>query len=460
MNFERYFDRVLLINLKRRPDRLAKALDALKNCRWPFQWPEIFPAIDGSVVPCPSTWKSGGGAWGCMKSHQAILERAISDGVSNVLVLEDDLCFIDDFTTKVQHFLSLVPDDWDQLMLGGQHINLGVSPTLVKPGVLRCADCERTHCYAVRGEYMERLYLAWTRGGKFDASMHCDWIMGRDPKLQRAHKVYAPDPFLVGQDRNQSDINGRHQPRKLWSTPKDSALVINLHAPPAVVSSLREYGIHTGCDREPDQDFDRGLLKVFSETQPDSDAQRTRLSDWITENQWEVASDPRLICTVWHPRATAELVKSASKWPVIEVTADSVAAALKQLPPELRRPHISLIATKYVIHLTATKNVLAGLREHGWHSGYWRDRSSDIDNGLLKIFRECVDPEQRIKQLKSTINLLQSEAMIIYNGIPVIWHPEITADMVRAATSAEVVEITARRVREALDQLAHAKAQA
>jgi len=60
--------------------------------------------------------------------------------------------------------------------------------------------------------------------------------------------------------------------------------------------------------------------------------------DWIKLIQWEVASDPRMICTVWHPEADPALVQAASLWEVIEVTADSVASARSQLPRRLRRP--------------------------------------------------------------------------------------------------------------------------
>ncbi len=73
---------------------------------------------------------------------------------------------------------------------------------LVKEGIIRCTDCERTHCYAIRGEFMRKLSRRWLGGGKFNGSRHCDWIMGRDPEMQLSHKVYAPEFFLVGQDRD------------------------------------------------------------------------------------------------------------------------------------------------------------------------------------------------------------------------------------------------------------------
>ena len=58
MNLKNYFDRVVVVNLKRRPDRLACLKTALRDCSWPFQQPIVFDAVDGNVVPCPHGWLS------------------------------------------------------------------------------------------------------------------------------------------------------------------------------------------------------------------------------------------------------------------------------------------------------------------------------------------------------------------------------------------------------------------
>jgi hypothetical protein len=457
MDLKNYFDRIVVVNLKRRPDRLVGFKAALRGCDWPFRRPMVFDAVDGSIVPSPHGWQSGGGAWGCMRSHQRILEEALMDGVNNLLIMEDDACFAPEFRQKVEEFLREVPDDWDQLMLGGQHINVNGKPKLVKPGVYRCTDCERTHCYAVRGRFLLRLYQRWVHGGDFDGEVHCDWIMGRDPELQCRHNVYAPERFLVGQERGRSDIDGSLQPRKFWNPPTSDLPVIFLQASQAAVAELRSYGIHTGHHRDPKTDLDNALMGIFAETKGDPNGRVDRLRDWIMGMQWEVVSDTHLICTIWHPDATLDLVKQAARGPVYEISSSTVEGALRQLPEGLQRARRPLLAVACVIYLEAPPRVMEGLRVKGWHNGYWLDDNTGLDNGLNQICRDFPERDRRIEALGVTIKILQNEAEAIYQGVAVIWHPEFDAEMVQLATKARVVKITAKSIRDAAEQWDDAK---
>jgi len=240
------FDRVVVISLRRRPDRLAAFRAAVAACDWPFPEPAVFEAVDGGAVPAPDGWTAGGGAWGCMQSHRQVLERALMDGVGSLLVLEDDACFRPDFRDAVGPFLAAVPDDWDQLMLGGQHI---APPLPVGPGVVRCANCQRTHAYAVRGRFLRDLYRRWS-----SAAGHCDHVMG---PMQPRYRVYAPDPFLVGQAVGPSDISGGRNPAKFWVPSRADTPVAVVRGSRAAVAALRRRGLHTGFDRDPATGYDR-----------------------------------------------------------------------------------------------------------------------------------------------------------------------------------------------------------
>ena len=332
------FDRVVVINLRRRPERLTSFRREIAACNWPFPEPTVFEAVDGQQLPVPLTWGAGGGAWGCMQSHRQVLERAIMDGVKALLVLEDDACFRPTFRQDVERFLAAVPPNWDGLMLGGQHIES--APLPVSPGVVRCTNCQRTHAYAVRGRYLRDLYQKWC-----SSSGHCDHIMG---PFATNYFVYAADPFLVGQERNQSDISGALNPRKFWKPPRGDEPVVLLRALRPVVAELREYGFHTGYQRDPETDIDVGLVEIFSDETPAAD-RIDRLRKWIEMIQWEVASAEGLVCTIWHPAVTADMVRGATAVRLIEIEADTAREALQLYPQDLREGLASVARLEIVL---------------------------------------------------------------------------------------------------------------
>jgi GR25 family glycosyltransferase involved in LPS biosynthesis len=228
MDLQSAFDRVVVVNLARRPERMERFWNLLGD--WPFQRPRRFEAVDGLASPPPPTWDKGPGAWGCLLSHRAVLERAIGDRVNSILVLEDDAYPVPGFSRLAGEFLERVPNDWDCLMLGAEHLERPIS---VGPGVVRCVASNRTHAFALRGRFMKVLLEFWTN----TANDHCDVVMA---SLMRHFSVYSPDPLLIGQNAGESDISGRGEPlRFLAGTQKEAiARVDKRHALQALVIRL------------------------------------------------------------------------------------------------------------------------------------------------------------------------------------------------------------------------------
>jgi hypothetical protein len=247
------------------------------------------------------------------------------------------VCFVDDFADRIKKFLSIVPDDWDQLMIGGQHFNSYGEPQLVRPGIVQCADCQRLHCHAVRGTYMHLLLNRWRGGGLYNGLEHCDCIMGRDPELQLANKVYAPQMFLAGQENGQSDILGKPMPRKFWNPPDRNLMVVCLRAPDDVITAMEQFGfcVGRGCGR--DGRLDLKLAAIFDTTRTSATARINQLRNWINLMQWELAADPQFVCTVAHPEATPAIVEAASLWQVRTIQADNLTDALAQAPQKLKK---------------------------------------------------------------------------------------------------------------------------
>jgi GR25 family glycosyltransferase involved in LPS biosynthesis len=194
-----FFDRVVVVNLARRPHRLTAFVKRLEN--WPFKYPVRFEAVDGYAATPPETWTAGKGAWGCQLSHRGVLRAALADGLKNILVLEDDAYPVPDFARRALEFVAKVPDDWDGLMLGAQHLR---PPLPIGNGIVRCEASHRTHGFAVRGRFLKALHDVWG----LNKTDHCDIVLS---SLMRVFKVYAPDPLLIGQDAGDSDVNLRRE---------------------------------------------------------------------------------------------------------------------------------------------------------------------------------------------------------------------------------------------------------
>jgi hypothetical protein len=173
------------------------------------------------------------------------------------------------------------------------------------------------------------------------------------------------------------------------------------------------------------------------------------MAEWINVIQYEVANMDGAVCTVWHPQATIELLRDATVAPTFEIHAKTVPDALQQLPSGLslgsaRTPNNAIAL------LRGPKYLAQQLRECGFHSGFIRHPQSDFDQSLLKILGEP-HSEEKIGQLKEWVEQLVREAKAIHGSV-LVWHPDVTIEMLKSATDKGIVELAATNIREALRQ--------
>jgi hypothetical protein len=207
------FDRVVIINLDRRPDRWRKIRAALKGwirwTDWRDAWPspQRFAAYEG---PPPEWFSHTAGSWGCLVSHLRVLDQAIRDGLESVLILEDDAHFPPDFGERYRHFCAAVPDDWEALYLGGYHYLPAGWPQPINDEILQGRCVLGTWAYAVRGRAIRalsraiELYPRILTEDKFGVDRL--WgVLHRDGII----RVYTAWRWLVHHGGGRSDTNGR-----------------------------------------------------------------------------------------------------------------------------------------------------------------------------------------------------------------------------------------------------------
>jgi glycosyltransferase involved in cell wall biosynthesis/GR25 family glycosyltransferase involved in LPS biosynthesis len=163
-----FFDKVYVLNLDRRPDRLATVQVQMDELGITF---ERFVAVDGQAKPYIDEWLAysqtprvetpegvrkltrsqdfyqnydspiartayfegklnkkairSAGAWGYLKSYIGILEKALREGHQSILILDDDALFHRDFKALFSTAVRELPEDWKIFQLGALQYDWG-----------------------------------------------------------------------------------------------------------------------------------------------------------------------------------------------------------------------------------------------------------------------------------------------------------------------------------------------
>lgn len=227
------FDRAFVISLAIRPDRRDDFLKRMPKVSW-IPEIEVWPAIHGDTCQPPANWTAGNGAWGCMRSHLAILEYCLNNRVGSYIVFEDDAQFSDEFDSKGREFLEALPDDWEQAYLGGQLMHARTHPPVeINRRVFRPYNVNRTHCFALSRNGMLPIYKHCS-DLPYEKNYHIDHHLGRWHEDAR-NKVYCPRQWIVGQHGTRSNVSGKLEEITFFEHPATFAKDHWLYRTPACV---------------------------------------------------------------------------------------------------------------------------------------------------------------------------------------------------------------------------------
>jgi GR25 family glycosyltransferase involved in LPS biosynthesis len=178
-----YFDRIIVINLKKRLDRLAHITEELKKYDIPFT---LFEALEFE-----------NGRYGLYQTMKQIFLDSIERGDENVLLFEDDAKFLNHPNKYMPDCIAQLPDNWLQLYLGiSTKKDKGLSGRQAE-NLLRVDEAYSTHAVAYSKEAMN-LFL------KSPMILPIDNMMVQ--KLQPLGRSYCTFPIVCTQLASYSDI--------------------------------------------------------------------------------------------------------------------------------------------------------------------------------------------------------------------------------------------------------------
>jgi len=187
-----YFDKIFCINLDRRQDRWAQCItefDKHKLCV------ERFAAVDGNTMR--ANGKLTTGEMGCCMSHVGVLKLMIENRWNKILVLEDDISFLENLNEFWETNQKFIPETWNMLYLGGSHLN---DPVHLNGPIYKISKTYTTSSYGITLSMANSVVRnIETMGSQVDVMYS---------EVHRGGSSYTFKPSIAWQRAGISDVQG------------------------------------------------------------------------------------------------------------------------------------------------------------------------------------------------------------------------------------------------------------
>lgn len=202
MTLNNFFDEIYCINLSRRTDRWL-------TCCEEFDKQKInvkrISAIDGNPdnikhsIKEPYIFKNG--MIGCALSHLEVIKDAKKNNYSKILVLEDDIEFIENVNDVFFSKISFLPEDWKMLYFGGNHLGNHIED--VNQHFFKIKNTYTTHCLGLKND----MFDVFIERVPFNIDKPIDVIFA---EWQKQYASYCFMPHLAWQRKGFSDIDNAY----------------------------------------------------------------------------------------------------------------------------------------------------------------------------------------------------------------------------------------------------------
>ena len=209
------FDKIYVINLDSRPDRMSVVKNILLKYKIKYErYSAVYLKDNYTDVINSTTQTSSLGHLGCILSHVYCCKDAVKNNYNKILVLEDDITFIEDHINKI-NFKELYDElshiDWSMFYLGAT-FNSKLTPItkhIDKPQ----GEVWATQSIGYNKKTIEKIVKTiptdieyYLKENRLQKILPIDVIYDKNFKLQK----YCINPIVCVQNASQSDIVPPH----------------------------------------------------------------------------------------------------------------------------------------------------------------------------------------------------------------------------------------------------------
>jgi len=192
------FDKVFLVNLDKRVDRLENFQNQVD--RYDLGDYKRVSAVDGTTINLGKyTNKLRPGELGLLLTNLRIIKESKENKYETILIVEDDCNFSEEIK-KIDEYFSVLPSDWDMLYMGGNHnTHMRVPPpTKINEKVVKLHSTYSTHFVGIKNTLYEHIESIVS---KYQEPLDLTYV-----KLQKIFNVYSFYPGIANQIVDYSDI--------------------------------------------------------------------------------------------------------------------------------------------------------------------------------------------------------------------------------------------------------------
>ena len=140
--------------------------------------------------------------FGLVNTYLKIYDEWIQKDCDDIIIIEDDCLFVENFNEKLEDYIKNVPSDWDMLYFGANHnYHMGKKTIKINEKCIKLNNSYSAHCVLLKKKVFEELIENIK-----NFSIENDVMMSN---LQNKYNAYSSSEVLATQIESYSDIENK-----------------------------------------------------------------------------------------------------------------------------------------------------------------------------------------------------------------------------------------------------------